>query len=1410
MREEDRSGAPHAKRSCFLIGSTTLLTRCADLLLQAGWSVLGVITSDPHVREWAKRASVPCHPTEAGPATDEEGHEALTTREFDYLFSIVNPHILRAATLSLPRRGTVNYHDSLLPAHAGVHASSWAMIAGETEHGVTWHLVDEGIDTGAILGQATVEISRTDTALTLNAKCYEAALAAFEKLVDGFETDRLTPRPQDPAGRSYHGLHDRPPAAGVLDFEQSAESIHALLRALDFGGSYPNPLGSPKLLFDGHLAIVAQGAVLPTSAPPAPGTVRSIRPDRIVFSTATRDLAITRLKTLDGIDLAPGEFAERVGLREGEAPPAPDADTMALLERTDAKLSRHESFWVDRLRDYRPLPRPAFLAGSTEDVERDVIGHELGQLGDDFPAGLALLGGLVSRLAGVDEFDVGYRIRSREPGDHRLAAPCVPVRVAIDDEDTIADLARHLADRLREIETHPGYPRDIVDRYPRLRGHAAALRSDLLDVRAAEIEREEELPPEFHRGLTFLFAPQERTWRLVYRRGVIDRSRATRFLELLAAFHRAAVASPAPPIPLTPLLDRAEQERILHGGNEATAPFPAESRVHDLFERWAEETPERSAVVHRGETLSYREVNERAGALAARLAKRGIGPGVIVGLCLDRSAEMIVGMLAVLKAGGAYLPLDPAYPGERLRLMLFDSGAQLLVTSDAHAPLFDDAPLSLLNLDAPEDEAPPAPGRTPRAARPSDLAYVIYTSGSTGHPKGVMISHRNVVAFLHSYAEVTQEKSGRIGTTVASFSFDTSVEEIYSCLCFGGTVHIIDPDLNVDAVRFARYLREEGITLTYIIPAMLGAVARELAREGCPPTLRCVLTGLAAKKQGELQGFRDLSGELRVINAYGPTEVTYGATAFLFEGGDDPGADVPIGRPFPNYQVYVVDSHLQPVPVGVAGELLIGGVGLSSGYLGREDLSAEKFLPHPFSEEAGSRVYRTGDRVAYREDGNLEFLGRLDDQVKIRGFRVEPAEIESVLDAHPRVEAAVVKACEFGAGDLRLVAYLVVRDGEVLSTPALREFLARDLPAHLVPAHYVFLDELPRMPNDKVDKARLPAPELTREGLETPFTPPANAREAEMTRMWETCLRCSPIGTTDNFFDLGGDSLLAAALLSEIELRLGVKLTLAALFHCPTVRELLAHLEERAPAIETASSLAVPVQPEGTLPPLFLIHGWTSLNHARQLSAHLEDRPVYLLREGLADGIIAERRDCSEARIDRLATAYLEAVRALQATGPYHLCGYSVGGLVAFEIAQRLRAAGEDIELLSLVDSLNSPVHLQRSFRLRHTPLRRLVGKLWPRSSPNRRAPAPPRSPAPADPVEPEPYVPVPYSGDVLFIASEEGYLGIPTVKAWAPLVRGRLETVLFPGDHFSLMEAPSIGQVHDKIRGHLPSPSDS
>ena len=741
----------------------------------------------------------------------------------------------------------------------------------------------------------------------------------------------------------------------------------------------------------------------------------------------------------------------------------------------------------------------------------------------------------------------------------------------------------------------------------------------------------------------------------------------------------AAARNPDERISRLPLMTEPERRQILVEWNDTRRPYP-QACLHELFEAQAARQPQVTAAVFEGREISYGELDRRANQVAHQLLSLGVGPEALVGICTERSLEMLVGLVGILKAGGAYVPLDPAYPAERLQFMLEDAQVRALLVAEKRAQRLRAVAVPVIVLESagrgfPEEKPPGGPA-------PGNLAYVMYTSGSTGKPKGVEIEHRNVVGFLHSFRPLTFEDERRIGTNVASFSFDTSVEEIFAPLCFGGTVHIIRPEHSMDARYFARYLVEQGINFSYIVPDMLERLAGELSNLRDRLKLRCVVTGLAPKRQRTLQAFRNLSSSLRLLNAYGPTEVTYGATAFEFQAASEPDREVPIGRPFANYQVYIVDGELQPVPIGVAGELLIGGVGVARGYWNRPELTAEKFMPDPFSNLPGARLYRSGDLARYRPDGNIEFLGRLDNQVKIRGYRVEPGEIEAALEQHPGVERAVVTARESPAGDQRLVAYVIPTPAQDVSAAGLRSFLRDQLPGYLVPTAFRFLETLPLMVNGKIDWKALPAPDWTSAGRDEALVAPRDALEARLVRIWEKVLGVSPIGIRDSFFDLGGHSLLAVSLFAEMEKAFARRLPLATLFQAPTVEQLARVLA--AEGLVPSWSALVPIQPQGSGPPLFCVHaadGQVLLY--RDLARHLgPHQPLYGLQAVGMGGT-----EPPLARIEDMAARYIEEVRMVQPHGPYFLAGYCTGAFVALEMARRLQLSGHRVALLACINT---------------------------------------------------------------------------------------------------------------------------
>jgi amino acid adenylation domain-containing protein len=606
------------------------------------------------------------------------------------------------------------------------------------------------------------------------------------------------------------------------------------------------------------------------------------------------------------------------------------------------------------------------------------------------------------------------------------------------------------------------------------------------------------------------------------------------------------------------MLTEKETHPSMFEWNRTHANYPKDKCIHELFEAQADRTPDAVAVVFEGEQLTYSELNRRANRLAHRLRKFGIGPEVLVGICVERSLEMVIGLLGILKAGGAYVPFDPSYPQERLEFILRDSKVKILLTQRALSGIFPEHGLQVVNLDASDDTIIQESETNPvdRVA-PDNLAYVMYTSGSMGRPKGVMISHRAVCNHLfwrHEYFPLTEED--RLLQT-ASYSFDDSVWEFFEPLMIGARVVMARPDSHQEPADLVRLISEQKITAMCLVPSMLQAFLEEIGVEACKSLRRVTTGGETLTVELQDRFFARMTAELH--NGYGPTEATIAATFWTCKRRSDQKI-VPIGRPIANVQTYVLDKHLDPAPIGVTGELHIGGAGLARGYLNAPELTAEKFIPNPFSDEPGARLYKTGDLARTLPDGNIEFIGRLDNQVKIRGFRVELGEIEAVLGQHPGVREAVVVAREDTAA---LVAYVVSNGTEAPATSELREFLKARQPDYMIPSSFVFLKSLPLTPSGKVDRRALPAPHQSRPELETPFVAPRSSIEEKLAGIWAQLLGLERVGVDDNFFDLGGHSLLATQAVSRVRAGFGIELSLRSFFEAPTVAG-IAEVIERA------------------------------------------------------------------------------------------------------------------------------------------------------------------------------------------------------------------------------------------------------
>ena len=628
------------------------------------------------------------------------------------------------------------------------------------------------------------------------------------------------------------------------------------------------------------------------------------------------------------------------------------------------------------------------------------------------------------------------------------------------------------------------------------------------------------------------------------------------------------VADPSRRISDLPILTEAEKHQLLEW-NETAEDYPRNQCVHQLFEDQVERTPEAVAVVFEDRQLTYRELNSRANRLAHYLKKLGVGPEVLVGICMERSLGMIVGLLGVLKAGGAYVPLDPRHPRARLGFMLEDAGVGVLLTQQEVVAKLPEHPARVICLDgdwreiAQESEENADSGITGQ-----NLAYVIYTSGSTGVPKGVMILHRGLVNYLSWAISAYGVAAGEGAPVHSSIGFDLTITSLFTPLLAGRWVEFLAQDGDAEALS-SRLRKESDYSLIKITPGHLELVAQQLPADQLAHRSRALVIGGEALTFEQLGLWSAHVPEIRLINEYGPTETVVGCSAYEVAPGNLRSGPVPIGRPIANTQIYILDPHLNPVPIGVAGELHIGGIGLARGYLNRRELTAEKFVANPFSDQPGARLYKTGDLARYLPDGNIEFLGRTDNQVKIRGFRIELGEIECVLAQHPAIRQAVLLAREDAPGDIRLVAYLVAAAGSTPSATDLRSFLQNKLPDYMVPSVIVFLDSLPLTPNGKLDRKALPPPDHSRSAPDDAFVAPRNPVETVLANIWAEVLKLEKVGVHDNFFNLGGHSLLATQVLSRMRNAFFIEVPLRQIFEAPTVAEMATTITEALAEIET-------------------------------------------------------------------------------------------------------------------------------------------------------------------------------------------------------------------------------------------------
>ncbi len=986
------------------------------------------------------------------------------------------------------------------------------------------------------------------------------------------------------------------------------------------------------------------------------------------------------------------------------------------------EMARQESFWRGQLGGMLPTlelpadhPRPPIqgYAAATyrfelpEDVSIALTALGRREGATLYMTLLAAYGAFLQHYTGDEDFVVGSpiagRTRTETEGLIGMFVNTLALRVDVSGQPSFREVLRRVRDMLIDAYAHQDLPFERLVHMlqpvrDRRRSPLFQTMMDLQnarevgftsfgDLRAARVAAPQ-TTAKFDVQLSFSETPRGLRGLLIYATDLFDEGTIARMAEHFGVLASAIVADPDAPINRLSLLTPQARVHVLSDWNATAMEYPRDKTVADLVREQIASTPQAIAVEFEGATLTYAELDVRADRLATYLRARGVGPEVMVAVYLDRSFDLPIALLAIHRAGGAYVPLDPSYPRDRLEFMLSDSGARILVTQESLRHVLPSADALTVSLDGERDAIASADATPlPRASGPDSLAYVIYTSGSTGRPKGVLIQQGSLVNFLVGFNKNIPLGPGSTWVAITPLSFDISGLELFLPLITGARIVIAPRETSIDPDALAALVDKSAATHLQATPSTWRMLVEHGWRGRESLIAMCGGEALTPTLTEAL-----LQRTAQLWNLYGPTESTVWATMYRATEVDvarSTSGALPIGKPMGNVRTYVLDAAGQPTPPAIAGELFVGGDGVVRGYHNRDELTAVRFVPDPFSDRAAALMYRSGDRARWRADGVLEFLGRLDFQVKIRGHRIEPGEVESCLAAVPGIAQAAVVARPDATGAMRLLGYYVPQSGAAVTAKSVRAVLREMLTEHMVPSVFTEMDALPLSPNGKIDRKSLPEPQDA-VAMDRAYVPPRTTLEHELVQIWERLFPGRQVSITDDFFEIGGHSLLAVHMLAEVANVRGRRVPLAWLFETSTVETLAARLGAEVQA-EREPSIVV-LQEQGTDTPLAFVHGdvrgggW----YCRRLAPLAAPGAPMLVLPTI--GVDDELRAWT---VEAMAAQHVAELRRVQPEGPYRVAGFCIGGIIAYEMAHQLREAGQVVDRLVIIDSASMNTRLR-------------------------------------------------------------------------------------------------------------------
>lgn len=1253
--------------TCIVVGEGNLPHKCITILKEHGIEIKALVSGD----QWLLNE----HAAESYPHFVDLSNISVF-EPVDFIFSINNSLILKKQFTSLARVMTINYHDAPLPRYAGMYASNWAILNGETEHGISWHKVVDEIDAGDIVDSELIPVLPDDTAFSINTRCFEAALKCFVRLVKSIVDGQFTSKPQDLSKRTYFPLAARPENFGLISCDMKASSIDRLIRATNFGSRYANEFILPLLFINDQYFVVTKASVVFDETGEA-GRITEYNNKR-GFYCSDGLVLIEELFDENNLKINP-----EIELELGKKLQEPNKDLAHKASLIFADFARFEPFWRKELARSEYIAWPVTGGDSNQSVVKTVVDNRvLKEFSALFPGFseenilAAAMAQFLLRLSNQSFGTIGFRsnkVAEKIRTCEGFYNTWVPLNIGMETSDTVKSEFQKILTIITKAEKAGTFSRSTRIRYPELKSNALTQPEIIIST---ELTENATLPKD---SITIKVNKNEISFSLPEGKAY---SGVQTICESFGMFLQNSILSIDNQLNKLALLSVEKSLEIVSKINRPVANSAEITDISDQFKSVAAIYPEKTAIFDAGTSFSYQFFLNDVASLSSEMIGRGIIPGQIVAIPIGRNYNYFVAIMATLNCGASFLPIDPTMPNDRKNFLFHDAQVSLIITD---REMTDVNNIPILNISAKEyrDIEVQLPAIT---YDPNSIAYIIYTSGSTGVPKGVKISRKALANFISGAIGLYEVTSDDRILQFSSLAFDASIEEIFCSFCSGASIYLRTEEMLVPD-ELVGFSYQHQISVWDLPTAFWRQVIHSDAylNHELPESLRLVIIGGEAVSTTDVAQWNKRDTNHRLFNTYGPTETTVVALAFEIKKGYTPDISVPIGRPLPGYQIYITDSNRHLVPEGIAGELLVAGDSLAQGYLNREAEQNKAFIWVETPDKGLLRCYCTGDLVIYGTDGLVYYQGRGDSQVKIRGFRIEPGEIEKQICALEGIENCVVAVADNKAGEKSLNAFYTQKSQSV-DSQNIKEELRKKLPAYMIPDLILAVEKIPLTSNGKVDKKSLL--QIASERISKPVTEstkPTNEAEEFMLSIWKKILSNETIGIDDDFFDLGGHSLKAVQLMAEIKKLKNIDIPLASLIRNPTIRTFASLL-----SIQDQSSYwncLVPIRPKGSKTPLFLIHG-AGLNVLlyQSLTHHLkEDRPIYAFQAKGLDG----KQEISNS-IEEMANDYLEEIKKVQPNGPYMLLGFSLGGFIAYEMARKLTENGDIVRFAGVIDSVSS------------------------------------------------------------------------------------------------------------------------